>query len=105
MFFPGEFINSINSPKLYFMGNVYAEIELINNGDLVQVRMGDIDPDLVRKIRITTLVDTGAINMAINENIQECLQLPVVGQKKAQLANGQMVVYKLVDQLVIRFGD
>src|SRR5882672_7463416 len=86
MFFPGEFINSINSPKLYFMGNVYAEIELINNGDLVQVRMGDIDPDLVRKIRITTLVDTGAINMAINENIQEYLQLPVVGQKKAQLA-------------------
>jgi len=105
MFFQSEFIYSINSRKLYFMGNVYAEIELINESDLDQVRRGEIDVDQVRKIRIMALVDTGAINMAINENIQECLQLPVTDKKRVQLANGQAITCDVVNLLKIRFEN
>jgi len=35
---------------------------------------------------LAALVDSGALHMAINKNIQEILQLPVVGKEKAQLA-------------------
>ena len=87
------------------MGLTYAEIELINAGDKEYVRRGDMDIDDVRRIRVNALVDSGAYLMAINENIQEVLQLPVVGKERQFLANGQVVEYDVVNQLEVRFGD
>jgi hypothetical protein len=68
---------------------IYAEIELINGGDLEVVRRGYMDKDEVKRMWVTALVDTGSYMLAINENIQEQLQLPVVEKRKAQLANGE----------------
>ncbi|MCW3114379.1 MAG: retroviral-like aspartic protease [Segetibacter sp.] len=68
---------------------IYAEIELINGGDLEVVRRGYLDKDEVKRMWVTALVDTGSYMLAINENIQEQLQLPVVEKRKAQLANGE----------------
>ena len=87
------------------MGLTYAEIELINAGDKECVRRGYMDIDEVRRIRVNALVDSGAYLMAINENIQEILQLPVVGKERQFLANGQVVEYDVVSQLEVRFGD
>jgi len=105
MFFQNEFIYSINSRKLYFIGNVYAEIELINGDDLCQARRGEIDPDEVRKIRIIALVDMDVANMVINENIQETLQLPVKDHRKVQLKNGNITSCDLIGPLDIRFEN
>ena len=60
------------------MGLVYADIELINSGDLEMVRRHLIDQDEVRHININMLADSGAYMMAINENIQAYLDLPFV---------------------------
>jgi hypothetical protein len=68
---------------------IYAEIELINGGDLEVVRRGYLDKDEVKRMWVTALVDTGSYMLSINENIQEQLQLPVVEKRKAQLANGE----------------
>jgi clan AA aspartic protease len=105
MFFQSEFIYSINSRKLYFMGQIHAEIELINGCDLTQVHIGDIDPDQVRRIRVSALVDTGSFYMTINENIQEYLRLPVVDHMPAQLADGKIIQCKLVGPLEVRFEN
>jgi clan AA aspartic protease len=87
------------------MGLIYADIELINGGDLEMVRRGHMDQDEVKRIHINALVDTGSIMMTINENIQELLQLPVVGKRTAELANGQRVECNIVSFLEIRFKN
>jgi len=87
------------------MGLVYADIELINGDDLAYVRRGDMDLDEVRRIHVNILVDTGSISLAINENIQEYLQFPVLEKRKAQLANGHIVECDVVGPVELRFKN
>lgn len=87
------------------MGLVYADIELINGGDLELARRGYMDKDEVKRMWVNALVDTGSYMLAINENIQEQLQLPVVEKRKAQLANGHIVEYDVVAPVEIRFKN
>jgi clan AA aspartic protease len=87
------------------MGLVYAEIELINADDLALVRKHLMDKDEVKQIRINMLVDSGAYMMAINEAIQEVLQLPFREKKKAQLADGSVIEYDVVGPIDVRFKN
>lgn len=85
------------------MGQIYAEIELINGNDEEFVKRGHIGEDEIRHINVSALVDTGCTTMAINENIQQVLQLPVVGKKTAQLASGKIIECAVVAPLIVRF--
>lgn len=87
------------------MGLVYADIELINGGDLEMARRNLLDVDEVKRMHVNILVDTGAIMLCINENIQEQLQLPVVETRKAQLANGHIVECNVVAPVEVRFKN
>ena len=87
------------------MGLVYADVELINGDDLAYVRRGDMDIDEVKRMHISILVDTGSIMLAINENIQEQLQLAVTGTRKAQLANGHIVECNEVGPVLLKFKN
>ena len=87
------------------MGLVHAEIELINGDDLTLVRRHMMDEDEVRKMYVTMLVDSGAYNLCINEVIQEQLQFPIVEKRKAQLANGSIEEYDVVDNVQVRFKN
>jgi len=87
------------------MGLIYAEIELINGGDLELARRKFIGEDEVKRMTITALVDTGSYMLAINENIQAQLQLPVVEKRKAQMANGHILDCDVVAPVEIRFKN
>ncbi|MDZ7900533.1 MAG: retroviral-like aspartic protease family protein [Arcicella sp.] len=87
------------------MGLVYAEVEIINGGDLEMVRRHLIDQDEVKRMYVTMLVDTGSYMLAINESIQEQLQLPVLEKRKAQLANGTIEEYDVVGPVELRFKN
>jgi len=87
------------------MGLVYAEIELINSDDFALVRRNLLDKDEVKKMRVNMLVDSGAYMMAINEAVQEVLQLPFREKKKAQLADGSVVEYDVVGPIEVRFKN
>lgn len=87
------------------MGLVYADIELINGEDLALAHRGIIDQDEVKRMHIQALVDTGWYMLAINENIQEQLKLPVVEKRKAQLANGHIVECDVVAPVEIKFKN
>ncbi len=91
--------------KILFMGFVHAEIELINEGDLVLARRHFIGEEEIKRIKVTALVDTGAYMLCINENIQEILQLSVVGSRKAQLANGDIIDCLIVSPVELRFKN
>ena len=68
------------------MGLVYADVELINGEDLALARRHVIGEEEIKRIHVNILVDTGSYMLAINENIKEQLQLPVVEKRKAQTA-------------------
>jgi len=87
------------------MGLIYAEIEVINGDDLAFARRNVIGEEEVRRMKITSLVDSDSIMLCINENIQEQLQLPVTETQKAQLANGQIVDCDVVTNVEIRFKN
>ena len=87
------------------MGLVYAEIELINGGDLEMARRHIIGQEEVKRMTVNALVDTGSYMLCINENIQEQLQLPVVEKRKAQLANGEIVQCDVVAPVELRFKN
>ena len=87
------------------MGLVYAEIELINGGDLEMARRHIIGEDEVKKMTVNMLVDTGSVYMCINENVQEQLQLKVIEKRKGQLANGDIVEYDVVGPIEVRFQN
>lgn len=87
------------------MGLVHAEIEIINGGDLEMVRRNLLDQDEVKRMTVTMLVDTGAYNLCINEEIQEQLQLQVVEKRKGMLADGSIREYEVVGPVEIRFKN
>ena len=87
------------------MGLIYAEIEIINGGDLEMVRRNIMDKDEVKRMWINALVDTGSYMLCINENIQEQLQLPVVEKRKAETADGRIVEYDVVSGVELRFKN
>ena len=87
------------------MGLVHAEIELINNGDLEMVRRNLMDQDEVKRMTVSSLVDTGSYMLCINESIQEQLQLPVVEKRKAETADGRIVELDVVTNVELKFKN
>jgi len=87
------------------MGVIYAEIELINGEDLILARRNFIGEDEIKRMYVNMLVDTVSVYMCINENIQEQLKLPVLEQRKGQLANGHIVEYDVVGPVEVRFKN
>ena len=87
------------------MGLVYADVELINADDLAMVRRYKIGEDEVRRIRLNMLADSGAYMMAVNETIQEQLDLPLLEQRKAQMADGSVVEYDVVGPVLVKFKN
>ncbi len=87
------------------MGLTHVEVDLIQCGDVELARRGHIDKDEIRHIPVLALVDSGCYFMAINENIQEILQLPVLGIKRSVLAKGQRGDYPIVGPLQVRYKE
>ncbi len=87
------------------MGLVYADIELINANDIELARRHFIGDDEIKSIRITALVDTGSYMLAINEAIQEVLQLPVVEKRRALTADDRVIECDVVSPIEMRFKN
>jgi clan AA aspartic protease len=98
-------MNKVNLFKLFVMGLTYADVELINAGDIELARRFFIGEDEVKRLNINILVDTGAYNLCINETIQAQLELPFIEKRKGQLANGNIEEYNMVGPVVLKFKN
>ncbi|MBK8390389.1 MAG: retroviral-like aspartic protease family protein [Saprospiraceae bacterium] len=87
------------------MGLVYAEIELINGGDLELARRNMLDPEDIKRMSVEMLVDSGSYYMCINETVKEQLDLSVIEKRKGQLANGQIVEHEVVGPIEVKFKN
>lgn len=87
------------------MGFVYAEIELINSGDIELARRNIIGQEEIKRIYVNMLVDSGAYNLCINESIQAQLELPFIEKRKAEMANGSIEEFDVVGPVEVRFKN
>jgi hypothetical protein len=87
------------------MGLVYADITLINGEDLILAKRNIIGKEEIKRMTVTMLADSGAYMMAINENIQAQLQLPIKETRKAQMADGSIKEYNVVGPIEVKFKN
>lgn len=85
------------------MGLVYADIELVNSGDVEMAKRNLLGEEEIRRMHVTALADNGAWMMCINENIQSVLNLTFKEKRKFQTADGKMVEYDVVGPVDIKF--
>jgi clan AA aspartic protease len=87
------------------MGLVYAEIELISGDDLALFRRGFLPEEQIKHMKVSMLVDTGAYTMVINEHIKEQLDLPILAEKTARLADETEIKVGVAGPIEIRFEN
>ena len=73
--------------------------------DITLARKYIIGDEEIRKMTINMLVDTGSINLCINEEIQAQMQFPIVGQRQAITADGRIVECDMVSNVEVRFKN
>lgn len=87
------------------MGHVYAELELINAGDLEMVRRNLLEKEEIKRINVEMLIDSGSYYMCINEIVKEQLDLQILEKRIGQLANGQIVENEVSGPIEVRFKN
>jgi clan AA aspartic protease len=85
------------------MGYVYADIQLTNEDDLAFRRRGWAAENEIRRVTTRALVDSGAYDLIINKDIQEQLQLPVLGKRTIKLADETLLEVEIVGPVEVRF--
>ena len=73
------------------MGTVSAEITLKNTFDVGAALEGLIKPEEIRTATVTAIVDTGAMYVVINEDLQQKLGLTKAEDGTAHIANGETI--------------
>lgn len=84
------------------MGLVYADIELINGGDLAFYRRGYISTE---RCQVKALVDRSAYLLAIPESIKIQLDLPKLDERVAFLADNSRISLDIVGPVEVRFEN
>ena len=87
------------------MGLVYADIELIRGDDLALLRHGVIAEDKVKRLKVSMLVDGGAYMLVINDHIKQQLDLPVLDEQTARLADESESTVDVVGPVEVRFEN
>jgi len=73
------------------MGLVMVKIKLINDNDNLEVERGLRPPEMVRAIEIEALADTGAVELALPEDVVEALGLAIRRHRRMTVADGRKV--------------
>ncbi|HEX5873084.1 MAG TPA: clan AA aspartic protease [Pyrinomonadaceae bacterium] len=87
------------------MGYVYAEIELTSGDDLALNRHGLLPEDEIRKVTTRALVDSGAWDLVLNEDVRKRLNLPVLDRRTVTLADETVLEVDVVGPVQIRFQN
>ena len=85
------------------MGYVYADIELTNEDDVVLHRHGWLPESKIKKVKCRALVDSGAWDLVINEEIQKQLNLPVIERRAVEMADETVMEVDVVGPIEVRF--
>lgn len=87
------------------MGYIYAELELTNEDDLAFNSRGQLPEEKIRRVTCRALVDSGAWDLVINEDVQKRLNLRLLGRETVKLADETLLQVDIVGPIEIRFED
>ena len=87
------------------MGYVHAEIELTNEGDVEMNYRGLLPESDIRRLTTRALVDSGAWDLVINEEVQRRLNLRVLGKQPVRLADETLLEVEIVGPVKVRFEE
>lgn len=85
------------------MGIVYANIELLNGGDVVLNRYKYISKVDIRQINIKMNVNSGTLMLTINEEIRQALGLDIIDHRPSQLADGRRLTLPVAGSIEVRY--
>ncbi|MFI5131213.1 MAG: hypothetical protein ACHQFX_14520 [Chitinophagales bacterium] len=91
--------------KRLIMGVVYADITLINGGDIEMAKRHIIGEEEIKQMTVKMLVDIGAYMMGINQTIQEQLNLSFIEKRKVVLADGAVKEFDVVGPIMVKFKN
>ena len=87
------------------MGEIVVDIKLENAVDVELVRQGSLQEADVRRATVGAVVDTGALMMALPENIVERLGVEVVDRGTFTYADGRRGELPIAGPLTVHIGD
>ena len=85
------------------MKSVYANIELLNGGDIALFRSQYIRKEDIRQVNINMIANSGALMLTINEEIREALGLKIIDHRPSQLANGTRLTLPVAGSIEVRY--
>jgi clan AA aspartic protease len=85
------------------MGYVHAEIELTNHGDVEMNYRGLLPENEIRRVTTSALVDSGAWDLVLNEEVQRRLNLRVLGKQPVRLADETLLEVEIVGPVEVSF--
>ena len=85
------------------MGLTYANIELLNGGDVEMQRRNYMSEDEIRQVEVNMLVDSSALMLVINEEIRQALGLSIIDHRPSQLADGTRLELPVAGSIIVRF--
>ena len=83
------------------MGTVYEEISLRSMRDVVNAKEGLVKEQDIPSVTVTSIVDTGAASLVINEEILQKLGLYVSHERTARVADGRRVHCKVTEPVEV----
>ena len=87
------------------MGEIVVEIELENSGDLGRVDAGELREADVRRVAIPAVADTGAMMLALPEDVVDRLGIRRRGSIDATYADGRRDELPVAGALIVWIGD
>ncbi|MDE2966907.1 MAG: retroviral-like aspartic protease family protein [Chloroflexota bacterium] len=87
------------------MGEIVVEVELENQEDRVLVQRGYLDESEIRHTRIPAIADTGAMMLALPEDVVRQLGLQQVDSITARYADGRRDSLPVAGPLNIQIGE
>lgn len=78
-----------------------VELNLANNTELGAAKLGLLDPDKVRRVKILGVVDSGASLLVLPQDTVKQLGLPTSGDISVRYANNRTAKRKTVDDVYL----
>ena len=87
------------------MGYIYADIQLTNGDDLALIRRGLMPEEEIKRVTCRVLVDSGAWDLVLSEDVQKTLNLPILDRTAVKMADETWLDVDVVGPVEVRFED
>ena len=86
------------------MGRFSVEVDLANNDDVVQAKLGLIKPEQVRRTHVRGVVDSGATRLVIPASVAQQLGLQMSGTATVPYADGHTATRDIAGGIHLAYG-